>query len=159
DARLVLANHTAASMWGAEWPQGRPMQAFLPAHGIRILTPTGQPQPIEQLATMRALRGDLVRQQAETIRHASGTTLPVVVSAVPLDPRILSSDDELGLSSVFARPESRDQHITQEHEKQAEVALQGAPTQQRADQLVVRVDPEERAGGRSPPEEQLQPIA
>jgi len=37
DARLVLANHAAVSIWGAEWSAGQPMRAFLEEHHIRIV--------------------------------------------------------------------------------------------------------------------------
>jgi signal transduction histidine kinase len=144
DARLVLANRTAAAMWGAEWPQRQPMQTFLQAHGIRVLAPNGQSLPGARHAATRALRGERVRQQAETIRHGDGTALPVVVNAVPLDPRTLSSVDELALSDALALS----------GEQQFAGASGAASVQQLAEQLE-----KDRAGDRGEPREQLQPMA
>ena len=45
DARLVLANHAAASIWGAEWSPGQPMRAFLEEHHIRIVEASGRAVP------------------------------------------------------------------------------------------------------------------
>ena len=86
DARLVLANRAATTVWGAPWPHDQPMSEFLMQHGIRILGVDGCLLPPEQLATSRAIQqGEEVYQQQEIIRHADGTTLPVLVNAVPLD--------------------------------------------------------------------------
>ncbi len=86
DARLVLANHAAAAVWGAHWPVGQPMREFLKEHEIRISGIDGLPLPPDRLATLRTVqRGETVRQHQEIIRHADGTTLPVLVNAVPLN--------------------------------------------------------------------------
>ncbi len=86
DARLVLANRAAASVWGASWPQEQPMHEFLGQNSIRIFGSDGRPQAPEQFATLRAVqRGETVRQFQEIIRHPDGTTLPVMVNAVALD--------------------------------------------------------------------------
>lgn len=85
DARLVLANHAAARIWGAEWSPGQPMQAFLEEHHIHIVDPQGRAVSPETWATMRALRdGETVLQHQETIRQPSGVSLPILANAVPL---------------------------------------------------------------------------
>ncbi len=94
DARLVLANRAATSVWGAAWPEGMSMREFLRQHEIRIFGIDGRPQTFEQLATYRAVqRGETVRHHQEVIRHADGTTLPVLVNAVALKAR------DIGISS------------------------------------------------------------
>lgn len=85
DARLVLANRTAATVWEASWPPGQPMRAFLEENNIRVMDADGHLLAIEQLATLRAVQhGETVRQQQVTICYADGTTLPVLVNAVAL---------------------------------------------------------------------------
>lgn len=85
DARLVLANHAAASTWGAEWSPGHPMRGFLEEHHIRIVDAQERSIPPEAWATMRALLdGETVLQHQEIIRQPSGTSLPILVNAVPL---------------------------------------------------------------------------
>jgi hypothetical protein len=45
----------------------------------------------DEYATLRALRnGESVHHHQEIIRHPNGTTLPVLVNAVPLDPHVLT---------------------------------------------------------------------
>ncbi|MHB8596840.1 MAG: ATP-binding protein [Ktedonobacteraceae bacterium] len=90
DARLVLANHATAEVWGANWMPGQPMDEFLTANGIRIFLNDGRLLPVSELATMRSLQtGVSVRHHQEVIRHADGTTLPVLVNAVALDAHVL----------------------------------------------------------------------
>jgi PAS domain S-box-containing protein len=90
EARLVLANRAATAVWGATWHIGQPMLDFLAAHHIRLFGTDGQPLPPAAFATLRAVRvGETVRQHQETIRHAEGTTLPVLVNAVALGRRLL----------------------------------------------------------------------
>ena len=95
-ARLVLANRAATMVWGAVWPIGQPMGEFLQANRIRIFGVDGREFTLEQLATTRAVQhGETVYQHQEVIRHSDGTTLPVLVNAVPLDAHnlnILSSN-------------------------------------------------------------------
>lgn len=86
DARLVLANRAATEVWGAEWPQGQPFAMFLEENGIHIFGVDGRPLELSQLATVRALlHAESVYQSQESIRHADGTTLPVLVNATALD--------------------------------------------------------------------------
>jgi signal transduction histidine kinase len=85
DARLVLANRAAAEVWGVSWQPGQPMGEFLAKNGIRILDGDGQLLAPEHLATVRALqKGETVHGYQETILHADGTALPVLVNAVAL---------------------------------------------------------------------------
>ena len=102
DARLVLANHAAASSWGAGWSAGQPMRAFLEEHHIRIVEASGRAVPPEAWATMRALLdGETVLQHQEIIRQPGGTSLPILVNAVPLTSphwRSLGVADEPGIS-------------------------------------------------------------
>lgn len=86
DARLVLANRATTEVWGAHWPLGQAMLEFLHEQGIRIFGVDGRPLLPEQLATLRTVqRGETVRQHQEIIRHADGSSLPVLVNAVALD--------------------------------------------------------------------------
>ena len=100
DARLVLANRAATSIWGAEWSPGQPMHAFLEERHIRIVDALGRSVPPEAWATMRALLdGEAVLQHQEIIYQPSGTSLPILVNAVPLTSphwRSLGIPDELG---------------------------------------------------------------
>lgn len=90
DARLVLANRATATVWGAVWQHDEPMKEFLEKNNIRVFGNDGLTLPFELLATMRAVqRGETIRQHQEVIRHADGTSLPVLVNAVALDARIL----------------------------------------------------------------------
>lgn len=83
DARLVLANEAAKTVWGTTWRYDQPMKAFLQEHKIRIFGLDGRPLEEEQLATTRAIRhGEPVRQHQEIIRRVDGTNLPVIVNAV-----------------------------------------------------------------------------
>ncbi len=85
DARLVLTNRAAASIWGAAWSPGQPMSEFLEMHHIQIVDSQGQPFPPHAWATMRALlQGETVLQHQEVIRQSSGASLPILVNAVPL---------------------------------------------------------------------------
>ena len=56
DARLMLANRTAASLWGAAWPTDQPMLEFLTEHGIALFDAQGYPLAPEQYATLRAVQ-------------------------------------------------------------------------------------------------------
>ncbi|HEV2579958.1 MAG TPA: PAS domain S-box protein [Ktedonobacteraceae bacterium] len=85
EARLLLANRATAGVWGAEWPVDQPLRAFLATNGIKLFDAQGQPLPPEQCAALRAVRqGETVLQQQETIRRANDSSLPVLVSALPL---------------------------------------------------------------------------
>jgi len=107
DARLVLANRATATVWRASWPTGQSLSEFLQEHTIRIFDSNGQALGAEQLATLRAVqRGEAVFQQQEVIRHADGTSLPVLVNAVPLDRRHLSALPGNGTPRFPGSPES-----------------------------------------------------
>ncbi len=91
EARLVLANRAAVTLWGSEWPTGQPMQDFLTAHHIHLFDTNGQALPPAAFATLRALHeGQTVFQHQEIIRHADGISLPVLVNAVALAPHLLA---------------------------------------------------------------------
>ncbi len=85
DARLVLANRALTTVWGATWMPGQPMNAFLKENGIRVVGIDGHPMEPSQLATLQAVRQhETVYNKQEIIRHADGTTIPVLVSAIPI---------------------------------------------------------------------------
>jgi len=91
DARLVLANHAAAAVFGATWLPGQPMREFLEENSIYVFGADGRLLPLDQFATLRAVQlGETVLQHQETIHHPDGTTLPVQVNAVALDAGNLS---------------------------------------------------------------------
>jgi signal transduction histidine kinase/GAF domain-containing protein len=94
DARLVLANRAVTEVWGAPWAHGQSMEEFLATNGIRVFHFDGRPFVPDEFATLKAVRtGGLVRHHQEIIRHKDGTTLPVLVNAVALDPLVLEADD------------------------------------------------------------------
>ena len=91
DARLVLANRAVAELWGASWASDQPMSDFLATNNIRVFHVDGRPLTLEEFATLRAVQtGESVYHQQEIIVHRDGTTLPVLVNAVALDPLVLS---------------------------------------------------------------------
>jgi signal transduction histidine kinase len=98
DARLLLANRTARSLWGADWQVHQPMLEFLSSNGITLFDPQGHQLFESALATLRAVReGETLLQQQETIRRPDGSSLPILVSAVPLTalpPASLLSQEE-----------------------------------------------------------------
>ena len=86
DARLLLANRAAASVWGAEWQIDQPMQEFLAANGIGIFDAQGRPLALADLATLRAVqKSATVLHHQEIIRRPNGSSLPVLVNAVAVD--------------------------------------------------------------------------
>lgn len=90
DARLVLANRAVAEVWGAHWEPGTALGEFLAKNGTQVFHLDGRPLALEEFATLRAVQtGISVRHHQEIIHHADGTTLPVLVNAVALDPRVL----------------------------------------------------------------------
>jgi len=105
DARLVLANRAAMAVWGAEWPVGQPMEAFLAQSGARLFAPDGQPLHGEQLATLRVLRtGEPVHHYQEIIQHTDGTRLPVLFNAVALDPESIADRTLATPGDAVAQP-------------------------------------------------------
>ncbi|MBE3559911.1 MAG: PAS domain S-box protein [Ktedonobacteraceae bacterium] len=95
DARLVLANRSASQLWGAYWPANQPMREFLVNNLIEITDAQGKPLPAEQWATFRALRGESVTTYQEFIHRADGSSLLVLVNALPLGmytPEIIAPD-------------------------------------------------------------------
>nr|MBA2679985.1 PAS domain S-box protein [Ktedonobacteraceae bacterium] len=86
EARLLLANRAAESVWRAHWRVDQPMREFLNTHGISVFTAQGRPLPLESFATLRAVRDrETVLHHQETIRHSDGTRMPVLVNAVALE--------------------------------------------------------------------------
>ena len=106
EARLVLANRAAATVWGAVWLAGQPMGEFLKENKIRVFGVDGRALTLEQLATMRAVQHDeTVYQHQEVIRHSDGTALPVLVNAVALDAHNLNM---LSSNAVSHAPRERE---------------------------------------------------
>jgi signal transduction histidine kinase len=104
EARLVLANRAAVAVWGAEWPRGLPMAAFLASAGVRIQSAAGSALAAEELATLRTARtGELIRHFQEVIRRPDGASLPVLLNAVALDAGMVSGSD---LAPSGAKPSS-----------------------------------------------------
>ena len=89
DARLLLTNRASASLWGAQWQVDQSMREFLASNGIELFEAKGFPLRLEQYATLRASQqGEIVLQQQETIRRPDDSTLPVMVSALPLSTQL-----------------------------------------------------------------------
>ncbi len=85
DARLLLANRAASSVWGAEWQADQPMIEFLTSNKISLFDAQGISLTPERYATLRAVQhGETVLQQQELIRRPDGSSLPVQVNAVAL---------------------------------------------------------------------------
>ena len=125
EARLVLANHAAAAVWGASWLEGQSMATFLQASGICYLAETGQPLTPEELITVQIVRGGpSALHRREVVRRADGTRLPILLSAVALDATLLG--EERG-GPVAAR------RLEREHA--ALVLMQDISTVQAAEQL------------------------
>ncbi len=92
DARLMLANRAAISVWGAEWQADQPMLEFLTTNGIVLFDEQGHPLAPDQYATLRAVqRGETVLQKQELIHRPGGSSLPLLVNAVPLPSQRRSS--------------------------------------------------------------------
>ncbi|MGZ3644550.1 MAG: PAS domain-containing sensor histidine kinase, partial [Ktedonobacteraceae bacterium] len=86
DARLLLANRAATSVWGAQWQTDQPLLEFLATHGINIFDTQGHPLDLTDFATLRAVQeGETVLHQQEIIRRPNGSSLPVLVNAIALD--------------------------------------------------------------------------
>jgi signal transduction histidine kinase/GAF domain-containing protein len=107
DARLVLANRAATEVWGASWTYGQPMRDFLATNGIRVFHFDGRPLGSAEFATLQAVQtGESVRHHQEIIVHRDGTTLPVLINAIALDPLVLgwSSSEEANGSGGEPEP-------------------------------------------------------
>lgn len=84
--RLITANRAATNLWGAEWKQDQSMEDFLTQHGLRLFSADGRPISLSETATRHAvLTGESMHQVQQVIRRADGTSLPILVSAIPLD--------------------------------------------------------------------------
>ncbi len=125
DARLVLANRTATTVWGATWAHNQPMSEFLKKNDIHILGMDGKVLAPEQFATLRALRtGEPVYQHQESIRHPDGTTLPVLVNAVTFD-----------ASQLFSSSANTRKHFAEAPEPAALVMHQNVTALKEAERL------------------------
>jgi signal transduction histidine kinase len=83
------------------------MSDFLATNGIRVFHVDGRPQALEDFATLRAVQtGESVYHYQEIIVHRDGTTLPILVNAVALDPLALglSLPDDAHDSSGTSEP-------------------------------------------------------
>lgn len=71
EARLLLANRAASSLWGAAWRIDQPMQEFLATNGISVFDVQGRPLALADFATLRA-----VGQREYMLPHLSCIELP-----------------------------------------------------------------------------------
>jgi PAS domain S-box-containing protein len=86
DARLLLANRAATSVWGTQWHIDQPMLEFLATNEIGIFDTQGRPLARTDLATLRAVQeGETVLHHQEIIRRPNGSSVPVLVNAIALD--------------------------------------------------------------------------
>jgi PAS domain S-box-containing protein len=85
EARLVLANRAAETIWGAHWPPGQPMHDFVSRASIAIEDAQGRAVPPQAWATLRAVgHAEAVHSHQEVIRQPGGKQVPVLVHAIPL---------------------------------------------------------------------------
>lgn len=85
DAKLVLANRAAAALWGATWPEEKPMAEFLAESQVQFQEPTGQPYLFERIPSIQVLHGNQESVQAQVrIVRPDGVTVPVLVTSVLL---------------------------------------------------------------------------
>jgi len=85
-ARLLLANHAATDLWGAEWKQDQPMRDFLAQQQIRLFTADGRPLSTEEAVTELTLAsGQPVLHKQQVLRRSDGSNFPVQVDIIPLD--------------------------------------------------------------------------
>ncbi len=123
DARLLIANRRAASIWGAVWPPGQPMREFLELHDIQLLDGQGRVSSPETWATMRALQAETVLHHQEVVSRPTGDSLPVLVNAVPLS------------SPHWRSLDTQEQQDGDEHEPLALVVHQDVRTLKEAEYL------------------------
>lgn len=85
ESRLVLANRAAETTWGVRWPLGTPAREFFRTSGVQVFQASGQPMPLEELASIQVFRqAEPVRALQEVIRRPDGAALPVLLTAVQL---------------------------------------------------------------------------
>lgn len=109
DARLMLANRAAINVWGAEWQADQPMLEFLATNSISLFDEQGHPLAPDQYATLRAVQhGETVLHKQEMIRRPGGSSLPILVNAVPLPSQGHWS------AALQTLPETEHQRSTQE---------------------------------------------
>jgi signal transduction histidine kinase len=112
EARLVLANRAATVVWGATWRVGQSMQDFLTTNHIRVFNVHGEVLPPTAFATLRAFQqNEKVHEYQESIRHADGTILPVLINAVVLGRRLLTG------VKVMAREDGKGDHLSDSAER------------------------------------------
>ena len=108
DARLVLANRAALTVWGAEWRPGQPMLEFIRAHGIQVLKPDGRPLADDELSTVRSVRtGQAIQHQEEIIRQPNGAHLPILLNTVTVSSSLLGRALQ---GETQSDPASADEH-------------------------------------------------
>lgn len=84
-ARLVVANRAANVVWGARWEYGQTMEDFMAQNSLRLFSEDGRPLSFRDTATWRAIISGEPVLDHQSIRHADGSSLPVLVNAIPLD--------------------------------------------------------------------------
>ncbi len=142
DAELVLANRAATEVWGARWPIGQSMAAFLEVSGVRYEAPTGQSLTLDELVTLQIVRGGApLRHVREVVRRPDGHRLAVLVSAVALDAAVLAiSGDEVAAPGEQSEQSEQSEQLEQsEQSEQSEqlalVLLQDLSVVQAAEQV------------------------
>jgi PAS domain S-box-containing protein len=84
-ARLILANRATVDIWGADWKHDQPMEDFLKEHAVSFLSENGRPLSSTSLPTRQAVAsGEPVLHKQLVVRHPDGTSIPILVSAIPL---------------------------------------------------------------------------
>jgi len=107
DVKIILANRSAMSAWGANWHYQQTLKDYLDSNGIRIFDAHGIRVPFDQLAMVRASRyGESIYSREEVIRQSDGTDLPVLVNASVLD-----LNNYLNISAREIMDIGEDQHV------------------------------------------------
>lgn len=96
DGRVRLQNRAAADLLGVE-PGGDDARRQYWAR-FRFTRPDGSECPPDELATLRALRGEEVFAQELDVHHPDGRVVPIVIGAAPL---VARSGDRLGAVAAF----------------------------------------------------------
>lgn len=76
----IVANRRAAELFGQQWAPERGVEQYV----THVRHADGSPIPWDELASVRALRGEVVIRLEELLRRPDGVEVPISVSAGPI---------------------------------------------------------------------------